>query len=82
MCQVKNGEDIRIIAIHNDELTLDELLLMMQRVFRLGSGDDLSLKYQDPGTPLCYIYAILSLLVLYNEMNSSSLSLMIPISNI
>ena len=28
------GSDIRRIPIHNDDLTYDELVLMMQRVFR------------------------------------------------
>ena len=31
------GEDIRRIPIHNDDLTYDELVLMMQRVYRHGS---------------------------------------------
>lgn len=45
------GDDIRRIPIHNEELTYDELLLMMQRVFngRLTSTDDVTIKYKDEG---------------------------------
>jgi len=43
------GDDIRRIPIHNDDLTYDELILMMQRVFRgsLDSTEELLLKYRD-----------------------------------
>lgn len=46
------GDDIRRIPIHNEDLTYDELLLMMQRVFRgkLNSSDDVIIKYKDEGT--------------------------------
>lgn len=32
--QAQLGQDIRRIAIHNEDITFDELILMMQRVFR------------------------------------------------
>ena len=43
------GEDIRRIPIHNDDLTYDELILMMQRVFKgvLKTDEELVLKYKD-----------------------------------
>ena len=43
------GDDIRRIPIHNDDLTYDELVLMMQRVFKsvISPDDDLLLKYKD-----------------------------------
>jgi len=43
------GEDIRRIPIHNDDLTYDELVLMMQRVFRskISADEELLLKYKD-----------------------------------
>ena len=43
------GDDIRRIPIHNDDLTYDELILMMQRVFKgvLKTDEDLVLKYKD-----------------------------------
>jgi len=43
------GEDIRRIPIHNDDLTYDELVLMMQRVFKgsIHPDEDLLLKYKD-----------------------------------
>ena len=45
------GDDIRCIPIHNEDLTYDDLLLMMQRVYRgkLSSTDDITIKYKDDG---------------------------------
>uniref|UniRef100_A0A452DKS6 PB1 domain-containing protein n=1 Tax=Capra hircus TaxID=9925 RepID=A0A452DKS6_CAPHI len=45
------GEDIRRIPIHNEDITYDELVLMMQRVFRgkLLSNDEVTIKYKDEG---------------------------------
>ena len=42
------GDDIRRIPIHNEDITYDELILMMQRVFRdqLSPSDDVALKYK------------------------------------
>lgn len=50
------GDDIRRIPIHNEDITYDELLLMMQRVFRgqLQSSDEVAIKYKDEG--LSYIH--------------------------
>ena len=44
-------DDIRIIPIHNEDITYDELILMMQRVYRgtLSSSDEITIKYQDSG---------------------------------
>lgn len=55
------GDDIRRIPIHNEELTYDELLLMMQRVFngRLKSTDDVTIKYKDEGIWLCRLFVLL-----------------------
>lgn len=49
--KVQLGDDIRRIPIHNDAITYDELLLMMQRVFKgkLTSNDDILIKYKDEG---------------------------------
>ena len=41
------GTDIRRIPIHNEDITFDELLLMMQRVFRLEPSVEMQLKYRD-----------------------------------
>eukprot|EP00041_Stephanoeca_diplocostata_P021986 m.520890 g.520890 ORF g.520890 m.520890 type:complete len:344 (-) comp21956_c0_seq2:3069-4100(-) len=43
------GSDIRRIPIHNEELTYDDLVLMMLRVFhkKLSHSDDLLIKYTD-----------------------------------
>lgn len=49
--KVQLGDDIRRIPIHNESITYDELVLMMQRVFRgkLSSNDDITIKYKDEG---------------------------------
>ena len=45
------GNDIRRIPIHNEDLTYDELVLMMQRVFRgtLRRDEEITIKYADDG---------------------------------
>jgi protein TFG len=47
--KVRLSDDVRRIPILNDDLTYDELVLMMQRVFRgkLSSTDDVVIKYSD-----------------------------------
>ncbi|XP_045611094.2 protein TFG isoform X3 [Procambarus clarkii] len=52
------GEDIRRIPIHNEDMTYDELILMMQRVFRgsLSTDDDITLKYKDEDGDLVTIF--------------------------
>ncbi|XP_077976924.1 uncharacterized protein LOC144432557 isoform X2 [Glandiceps talaboti] len=47
--KVQLGDDIRRIPIHNEDITYDELVLMMQRVFRgrLNSNDEVAIKYKD-----------------------------------
>ena len=49
--QVQLNDDIRRVPIHNEDITYDELVLMMQRVFRgkLTTTDDVLLKYKDEG---------------------------------
>ena len=51
------GDDIRRIPIHNEEITYDELLLMMQRLFRgkIRSQDDILIKYKDEGMKKYFI---------------------------
>jgi len=43
------GHDTRRMPIHNDEITYDELILMMQRVFKgkLEANDEVTIKYKD-----------------------------------
>ena len=45
------ADDIRRVPIHNEDITYDELILMLQRVFRdkLSSTDEVTLKYADDG---------------------------------
>lgn len=45
------GHDLRRIPIHNEEITYDELILMMQRVFKqyITKEDELLVKYKDEG---------------------------------
>lgn len=51
------GQDIRRIPIHNDDLTYDELVLMMQRVFRgsIAPQEELLLRYRDEDADLVTI---------------------------
>ncbi|KAL1517845.1 hypothetical protein ABEB36_001554 [Hypothenemus hampei] len=51
-------DDIRRIAIHNEAITYDELVLMMQRVFKgkLKASDDITLKYRDEDGDLVTIF--------------------------
>ena len=46
------------IPIHNEDITYDELILMMQRVFRdqLQITDDLTLKYKDEDGDLITLF--------------------------
>lgn len=52
------GEDIRCIPIHNEDITYDELVLMMQRVFRgkVNTGDEVLIKYKDEDGDLVTIF--------------------------
>lgn len=56
--KVQLGEDIRCIPIHNEDITYDELVLMMQRVFRgqLTSTDEVVIKYRDEDSDLVTIF--------------------------
>lgn len=49
--KVQLGDDIRRIPIHNEDITYDELVLMMQRVYRgkLNNNDEVTIKYKDEG---------------------------------
>ncbi|XP_076819606.1 uncharacterized protein LOC143465274 isoform X2 [Clavelina lepadiformis] len=52
------GSDIRRIPIHNEDITYDELILMMQRVFRdtLRPDEDVVLKYADEDGDLITVF--------------------------
>lgn len=56
--KVQLGDDIRRIPIHNEELTYDELVLMMQRVFRgrISSTDEILIKYKDEDGDLITVF--------------------------
>ena len=51
MIKAKLGDDIRMLPLFNEDITYDELILMMQRVFKgkLSNMDDVTLKYKDEG---------------------------------
>lgn len=70
MLQVQLGDDVRRIPIHNEAITYDELVLMMQRVFRgkLNSTDDITIKYKDEG-----IFSCNFLFVVYSNNNNGLL---------
>ncbi|KAL3881162.1 hypothetical protein ACJMK2_027620 [Sinanodonta woodiana] len=56
--KVQLGDDIRRILITNEDITYDELMLMMQRVYRgkLSSNDDITIKYKDEDGDLITIF--------------------------
>ena len=51
------GDDIRCIPVHNVEITYDELVLMMQRIFKgqLSAEEDITIKYKDHGMFFCAV---------------------------
>ena len=66
------GDDIRRIPIHNEDITYDELILMMQRVFRdqLNSSDDVTVKYKDEDGDLITLFdsADLAAAIIYSKV--------------
>ncbi|XP_072019374.1 uncharacterized protein [Amphiura filiformis] len=56
--KVQLGEDIRRIPINNEDITYDELVLMMQRVYKgkLNSTDEVQIKYKDEDGDLITIF--------------------------
>ena len=52
------GEDIQRIPIHNEDNTYDELVLMMQRLFRgnLLSNDEVTIKYKHEDGDLITVF--------------------------
>ena len=55
MIKAQLGDDTRMLPLFNEDITYDELILMMQRVFKgkLSNMDDVTLKYKDEGSVLC-----------------------------
>ncbi|MPC71165.1 Protein TFG [Portunus trituberculatus] len=92
--QAQLGNDIRRIPIHNEDMTYDELILMMQRVFRgsLSPDDDITLKYKDEDGDLVTIFdssdlafaiqcsRILKLTILLNGQQSNAKEPQLPVS--
>ncbi|CAG0891830.1 unnamed protein product [Darwinula stevensoni] len=56
--KVQLCDDIRVIPIHNEDITYDELVLMMQRVFKgqLSPEDEVSIKYKDDDGDLVTVF--------------------------
>lgn len=55
LIKVQFGNEIRRLPIHNDEITFNELLLMMQRLFKLQPSDEIEIKYRDEDNDLILI---------------------------
>lgn len=51
MIKVSLSDDIRCIPIHNEDIAYEELVLMMQHVYRgkINTDDDVLIKYEDEG---------------------------------
>lgn len=64
--KVQLGDDIRRIFIYNEDIIYDELVLMMQRVFRgkLNNDDDILIKYKDEGIIINNLIDIICICIL------------------
>lgn len=71
------GDDIRRIPIHNEDITYDELLLMMQRVFRgqLQSSDEVTIKYKDEGQFLDLVFGFYKTCMYYKFNNLTKVTM-------
>lgn len=49
--KIKLDKEIRKAVIHNDDITYNELMLMMQRIFsdKIRPNDEFNIKYTDEG---------------------------------
>ncbi|VDM41178.1 unnamed protein product [Toxocara canis] len=48
MVKARYGSDIRKMTVHhNDDLSYNDLVMMMQRIFKIKSANNISLKYKD-----------------------------------
>ncbi|KAF4532657.1 hypothetical protein B566_EDAN009840 [Ephemera danica] len=74
------GNDIRRIPIHNEAITYDELVLMMQRVFRgkLQGTDEITIKYKDEDGDLITIFDSSDLAFAIQYSRILKLSLILP----
>ncbi|XP_067951141.1 protein TFG-like [Watersipora subatra] len=56
--KVQLGNDVRKMLIHNDDVTYDELVLMMQRIYKgtIKQDDELTIKYRDEDGDLITIF--------------------------
>ncbi|VDN34333.1 unnamed protein product [Gongylonema pulchrum] len=63
--KARYGTDVRKMTVHHsDDLSYNDLVLMMQRIFKLPSATNISLKYKDEGTSvICFTRSVL--IVLY-----------------
>lgn len=53
--KVKLGDEIKKLVIHNDDLTYNEVVLMIQRIFSLNTNDEFTIKYTDEDNDLITI---------------------------
>lgn len=66
--QAQLGDDIRRLPIHNEDMTYDELLLMLQRIFKgnFKADDDVLIKYKDEGSKI--FYELFGLIIMYYKI--------------
>ncbi|KAL5106363.1 Protein TFG [Taenia crassiceps] len=74
------GDDLRRILIHNEELTYDELILMMQRVFKpkLDSLESFMIKYKDEDDEYVTIAEEFDLSYAIRQYKTLRLKLVVP----
>lgn len=62
LLKARFGNDIRRRSIHHaHDLTLNDLVLMLQRVFSISNNNDIQLKYRDSGDFFVCFYIFASL---------------------
>ncbi|KAL5966091.1 Protein TFG [Taenia solium] len=78
--KVQLGDDLRRILIHNEELTYDELILMMQRVFKpkLDSLENFTIKYKDEDDEYITIAEEFDLSYAIRQYKTLRLKLVVP----
>lgn len=61
--KVQFDDEIRKMPIHNEDITYDELTIMMERVFKhkLNGEDEIIIKYRDDGEWRYYKFKLIYL---------------------
>ncbi|CAJ0575411.1 unnamed protein product, partial [Mesorhabditis spiculigera] len=75
--KIKYGSDIRKSAVHNNDLTLNDLLLMAQRIFNISPQEPFTLKYKDSDGDLITLAEDSDLRLALDSNSSDTLSVFV-----